>query len=284
MQFVDVKNDVAFRKIFGNENRKEVLISFLNAVLDFQGERRISEVAILNPFQLPALRSGKATIIDVKAKDQRGHEYVVEMQVAEVSGFNQRVLYYTSKSYVDQISRGEFYDKLKPAIFIGILEFSHTQNPHFLSRHRILDIETGEQCIRDIEFNFIELPKFTKKREEITSLVEKWVYFIKEADNLEVWPEHLEDDGLKSAYEEANIQTWTKEELNAYDYASMREQDERGRMSLAVERAEDQGEKRGTRNAQLKIAKNLLSLGLAVEVVAQNTGLSIEEVQQLASE
>lgn len=272
MQFADVKNDIAFRKIFGNENRKEVLISFLNAVLDFKGEQRISEVTILNPYQLPALRGGKATIIDVKAKDQRKHEYIVEMQVAEVDGFNKRVLYYTGKSYVDQINRGEFYNKLKPAIFIGILDFEHTKNPHYLNRHRILDIETGEQCIKDIEFNFIELPKFLKKREELETLVEKWVFFIKEADNLEVLPENIDDEGLKSAYEEANIQTWTKAELAEYDYASMREQDERGK----VEAAE--------KNAIRRIAKNFLDSGLSIEMVADNAGLSIEEVQKLAGE
>lgn len=275
MQFADVQNDIAFRKIFGNENRKEVLISFLNAILDFHGEQRIQEVLITNPYQLPALRGGKATIIDVKAKDQRGHEYIVEMQVAEADGFNKRVLYYTSKSYVDQINRGEFYDKLKPAIFIGILDFTHTHNPHYLNRHRILDIETGQQCIRDIEFNFIELPKFTKKREELQTLVEKWVFFIKEAENLEVLPENVDDEGLKSAYEEANIQTWTKAELAAYDYASMREQDERGKVIAA--------EKKAVKNALITVAKNLLRSGLSYAAVATHTGLSLEDVQKLGN-
>lgn len=273
MQFVDVKNDVAFRKIFGNENRKEVLISFLNAVLGFKDEEQIIEVTILNPYQLPALRGGKATIIDVKAKDQRDHEYIVEMQVAEVDGFNKRVLYYTSKSYIDQISRGEFYDQLKPAIFIGILDFDHTKNPHYLSRHRILDIETGEHCIKNIEFNFIELPKFTLKREELKTLTEKWVFFIKEADSLAVLPEHLDDEGLISAYQEANIQTWTKEELAQYDYASMREQDERGKVTAA--------EKRGAKMALEQVAKNLLAMGLSIEIVVENTGLEIEDVKAL---
>jgi predicted transposase/invertase (TIGR01784 family) len=277
MRFVDVKNDIAFRKIFGNENRKEVLISFLNAVLGFEGARRVKEVSILNPYQLPALRGGKATIIDVKAKDQRGYEYIVEMQVAEVDGFNKRILYYTSKSYIDQIDRGEFYDKLKPAIFIGILEFNHTQNPHYLSRHRILDVETGEHCLRDIEFNFIELPKFTQDASQLETLVEKWVYFIKEADNLEVLPDNLDDAGLISAYEEANVQTWTKEELAEYDYASMREQDERGKVTAAVKTAV----KSAVQDARFQIAKKLIESGMPVAEVAQHTGLSTAEVQSL---
>ena len=86
MKFVDVKNDIAFRKIFGSQNKKTVLISFLNAILDFDGKNRIADVTILNPFQLPKFRDGKATIIDVKAKDQRGREFIVEMQVADALG------------------------------------------------------------------------------------------------------------------------------------------------------------------------------------------------------
>ena len=87
MKFVDVKNDIAFRKIFGNENRNETLISFLNAVLDFHGDQRIKQVSILNPYQLPKLKGGKVTIIDVKATDQVGRTYIIEMQVGDIDGF-----------------------------------------------------------------------------------------------------------------------------------------------------------------------------------------------------
>ena len=128
MKFVDVKNDIAFRKIFGNENRKETLISFLNAVLDFHGDQRIMQVIILNPYQLPKLKGGKVTIIDVKATDQIGRTYSVEMQVGDLDGFEKRVLFYSSKSYSDQIKRADFYRKLRPVIFIGILDFEHTVN------------------------------------------------------------------------------------------------------------------------------------------------------------
>ena len=119
MKFVDVKNDVAFRKVFGNENRKEVLISFLNAILLFQNNNKIVDVTILTPYQLPELKGGKVTIVDVKAKDQSGQYYIVEMQVAEVDGFDSRVLYYASKSYSAQIQRGDDYEKLRPVFFIG---------------------------------------------------------------------------------------------------------------------------------------------------------------------
>ncbi len=179
MKFVDVKNDIAFRKIFGNENRKEVLISFLNAVQLLQNDKKIINVDILTLYQLPDIKGGKLTIVDVKAKDQNEKTYIVDMQVGEVDGFDKRVLYYASNSYSAQIERADEYEKLNPTFFIGILDFKVTQNPSYINRHKIVAIETGESFIKDIEFNFIELPKFTKTASELTPIIDQWIFFIK---------------------------------------------------------------------------------------------------------
>jgi predicted transposase/invertase (TIGR01784 family) len=279
MEFADVKNDIAFRKIFGNENRKETLISFLNAILDFKDSQRIVVVEILNPYQLPKLRGGKVTIIDVKATDQLGRQYIVEMQVGELDGFAKRVLYYFSKSYSEQIKRGDFYRQLNPVIFIGILDFSLTINTKFISRHQIKDVETHEHILKDVEFNFIELPKFNKKITELENLTEKWIYFIKNAENLDVIPDNVDDEGLKIAYQEANKHTWTKEELDAYDYAYMREEDEKAKLDFA----EKKGEERGEQKQKIEIAKNLIGLGLDNISIEKATGLSIEQIEKLRS-
>jgi len=269
MKFVDVKNDIAFRKIFGNENRKETLVSFLNAVLDFHGNHRITQVSILNPYQLPKLKGGKVTIIDVKATDQAGRTYIIEMQVGDIDGFAKRVLFYSSKGYSDQIKRADFYRKLRPVIFIGILDFEHTENKNYISRSQIQDVETGEQTIKDMEFNFIELPKFNLKLHELKTLIEKWVYFIKNAESLEVVPENINDEGLRSAYEEANVQTWTQEELDAYEYAFMREEDERARL--------DKAEMKGKIDALMGFYNH----GVSVPVIATSLNLSEEEVSEI---
>lgn len=270
MKFVDVKNDIAFRKIFGNENRKETLISFLNAVLDFHGNQRVVEVTILNPYQLPKLKGGKVTIIDVKATDQAGRTYIIEMQVGDIDGFEKRVLFYSSKSYSDQIKRADFYRKLRPVIFIGVLNFVHTENKNYINRSQVRDIETGEQTIKDMEFNFIELPKFNKELHELKTLTEKWVYFIKNAESLEVVPDNINDEGLKSAYEEANVQTWTQEELDAYEYAFMREEDDRARL----DKAKEDGKEENKINTILKLHNKKKS----VEEISDLLDVSIEEV------
>ena len=97
MLFVDIKNDIAFRKIFGNENKKIILISFLNAVMKLTGNDAIEDVEILNPYQLPIIKNLKASIIDVKARDKKGKTYIIEMQVAEPDGLDKRLLNYASK-------------------------------------------------------------------------------------------------------------------------------------------------------------------------------------------
>jgi len=119
------------------------------------------------------------------------------MQVAEANFFEKRILYYTSQSYVRQIVKGEDYQKLNPAYFIGILEFTVSKNPNYISCHKVVDVETGEHIIRDIEFNFIELPKFNKEIADVTTDIDQWIYFIKNAEYLNVVPANLNDIGLK---------------------------------------------------------------------------------------
>ena len=273
MKFVDVKNDIAFRKIFGNENKKVVLISFLNAVLELPGGRKITEVAIVNPYQLPNLSGGKSTIVDVKAQDESGNLFIVEMQVAEAESFSQRVLYYTAQGYASQIERGDDYSKLNPTFFIGILDFEIGTNTDYFSRHKVLNVETGEHILRDVEFNFIELPKFRKAENELQSIIEQWVYFIKNAENLNVIPESIKDQGLKTAFEEADRHNWSKLELEEYNKIFIREGDEKGRLRLA--------ERRGLLAGKLEVVKNSIALGLANQTISQLTNLSLEEIEKL---
>jgi len=232
MRFVDITNDVAFRKIFGNESRKEILISFLNAVLLLEDKQKIVSVDILTPYQFPSSQGGRVSILDLKATDQRKRNYLIEMQISPMDGLHKRVLYYTTRNYSSQIERGDLYKKLNPVFFIGILDFKTTQSEEYLHWHKVSNIITGEQFIKDIGFTFIELPKFKKSASELTDIIDQWIYFLKNAKDLEVIPENVTDKGLKSAYWDAEKHNWKKKELAAYDYALMREQDERGKQPI----------------------------------------------------
>jgi predicted transposase/invertase (TIGR01784 family) len=262
MKFVDVKNDIAFRKIFGNEKKKEILISFLNAVLHLDGDARIKTITLANTFQLPILPNYKASIIDVRAIDLKGNTFIVEMQVADVLGMDKRLLYYTSKGYSQQLVSGDKYTELNPVIFIGIFDFLFTEGDSYFSHHAICNVETKERVIKDMDFYFIELPKFNKLPKKLTNIIDKWIYFIKESENLDVIPDNIDDKGLKEAYADANQNTWTKAELDAYDYAAMREQDGRGRIEKAEMKAEQKGMERGMQKGMEKGMKKGMKKGM----------------------
>jgi predicted transposase/invertase (TIGR01784 family) len=285
MKFADIKNDIAFRRIFGSEDRKESLISFLNATLQFEGLQRIKEVVIMNPYQLPKLKSDKATIVDVKATDQAGRSYIVEMQVADKDGFDKRVLYYFAKAYSSQIKRGDQYRKLNPVYFIGILDFEYTQSKNYISCSQILDVETGEQTFKDVEFTIIELPKFKKKQSKLQNLFEKWVYFIKNAESLTFVPDDVDDEGLKSAYEGANQHTWTQVELDAYDAVHIREEDLRAALDKAVGKALAEGLEKGLAEGELKskieVAEKAILKGFDNESIVELTGLLPKQIEEL---
>jgi len=276
VKFVKIKNDVAFRKIFGDERKKVILISFLNAVLNLEGKAKIVDVNLVNPFQLPRIRGEKASIIDVRAKDLMGRSFIIEMQVAEKDGFGKRIQYYICKDYAAQIDIGEQYPKLKPVYFIGILDFNFFPTKNYFSKHLITDQETGECTLDDLKFRFIELKKFKKEAHELETIIDKWTYFIQRAHKLQFIPDNTDDEGLKAAYEAAERHNWTKEEYDEYIYAGMREQDHRGELSFAANSA--------VKKEKYEVAKRCLDNGMSVETTAQISGLTIEEVEAIKKE
>lgn len=278
MKFVSPKNDVAFKKIFGNEDKKEILISFLNAVLNLAGDKEIRDIEILNPWQAPRIKELKYTLLDVRAKDRRGVTFIVEMQVERVAGLRKRFAYYVAKAYSSQIERGEDYPKLNQVIFIGILDFGEFESEHWLTRHILINTETCGQEIKDLEFNFIELPKFVRKEHELRTVLEKWVYFIKHAENLELIPANADTPALRSAYETANRFNWSRDEMELYDYWGIKAQDERGKLQAAYEKGEQkgliEGKTKGILESKLETARKMLSKGYDISEVADLTGLS----------
>jgi predicted transposase/invertase (TIGR01784 family) len=273
MTFADPKRDIAFKKVFGNENKTEILICFLNAVLDLHDEHAIMEITILNPYQAPKISILKESNLDVRAKTQGGVTFIVEMQVEKQDYFAKRALYYTAKAYVAQIEKAEQYPKLNQVIFIGILDFTLFETTDYLSTHLILDKKTHTQEITDLELNFIELPKFTLQLEELTTIIEKWVYFFKHAGDLTVIPDALSDPHeLVEAFELLEQHTWTKDELDIYDYWAMKEAGHQD----ALETAKRDGRK--------DVAKRMLHDNVPLDTIVKWTGLSREEIEKLQKE
>ena len=292
LKFVDPKNDVAFRKIFGDENKKDILISFLNNILEFAGtNKEIMDITITNPYQVPKLKELKETILDIKAVDKRSIHYIIEMQMFHTTAFEKKVLYYVSKAYYQQLNRAEDYPKLNQVIFLGFLNFKiFNENPDYTTRHLILDEKTNENHFQDFELNFVELPKFTKKLEELKDIKDKWIYFVKNAGNMTMIPKELEEPKeLREAFETANQMSWSKEELDAYDSRGIYIQDERGRIEYALEEGEklgyEKGEKvgidKGKDEKAREMAKTMKKEGEPIEKISRYTALSREEIEKL---
>ena len=289
MQFADIKNDVAFRKIFGNEQKTAPLISFLNASLALEGDHRVVSVSIANPYQFPRIAGEKATILDVRATDQSGRKFVVEMQVADKIGFDKRVQYYISRDYSMQIDKGEDYPLLHPAYFIGILDFPFGTNTEYHTRHLIMNKVTQEHLLKDIQFSFIELPKFKKEEYELETAIDKWTFFIKNSENLHLIPDFAnEDEGLRTAFIEADKYQWSKEELKAYDNVTIKEQDERGEKELVAQRAKEEGREEGREEGKAKKeAETVIKLhlkGKSNEEIADLLDIPVERVQNITKQ
>jgi len=267
MKFADPKNDLAFKKIFGNEEHKEILISFLNSVLDFKGSKRIKDIKIVNPYQIPKIPELKDTILDIKAKNEDNEEFIVELQKKNLHNFAKRSLYYTSKAYISQLPKN--YDQIKKVYFIGIVNFEIFETKNYISRDLILDQKTLKQELKDFEFTFIELPKFNKQLNELNSTLDKWIYFIKHAQDLTMIPKEFENiTEFKDAFEIAEQTTWSKDEIDIYDNIALKQFDDINAIMTAE------------RNKAIEIAKNLLDV-LDDETIAKKTGISIEEVGEL---
>ncbi|MBT3473065.1 MAG: Rpn family recombination-promoting nuclease/putative transposase [Gammaproteobacteria bacterium] len=282
MKFADPKNDIAFKKIFGDEKKTEVLISFLNSILEFKGVRAIKSVTIANPYQVPKIEELKNTILDIRAINQSDEEFIVEMQVERDIHFAKRSLYYTSKSYVNQIKKAEDYPQLKKVYFIGILDFAIFEAESYISRHLILDQETLKQEVKDFEFNFIELKKFKLGLEACNTIAKKWIYFIQNAENFDLIPkEYANLEAFTIAFESAKIYNWSQKELDVYDYVSMQEGKRLSEIETARIDGEIKGKIKGKIEGKIEAAKLLKSEGVELAIISKTTGLSLGEIELL---
>jgi len=271
MIFINPKTDFAFKKIFGSEQSKDILISFLNAIL-YNANPTIEDLEILNPYLAPKIRGIKDTYLDVKAKITGDKTVIIEMQVLNIEGFEKRILYNAAKAYSIQLDSGEDYTLLNPVIALTITDFEMFPNlDKVISRFVLKEQDyLVDYLIYDIELVFVELPKFNKELDDLETLTDKWIYFLKSARSLQTVPETMgEVPEIHQAFEIANQANLNREELEDLQKREIFIQDQRNAVKKAVKQ-----------NAA-EIAKRLFDIGLNEETISQTTGLSLEEVQSL---
>ncbi len=252
MRFLNPKTDFAFKRIFGSEASREVLVSFLNAVLALEGAEQIVEVTILDPYQMPRIKGWKDTYVDVRARDRHGRSFIVEMQVLPAPGLEKRVLYNACKAYVGQIQQAEDYRKLVEVIAITITDFfMFRELREIVSTFRLSAAENPGFTNRDLALVFVELPKFTKTEAEVSSPLDRWLYFLKEAGVLDAVPASLAvDPAIEQAFEIANRAGLSDDELRDQE---RREQWIGMLKSLDPDEARREGEVEGRRQVLLEL-------------------------------
>ena len=290
MKFLDVKTDYAFKRVFGSEQHKDILISFLNSIVDLK--YKIKDLEIIDPYNIPMLKGMKDTYVDVKARLENDEIVIIEMQILHHDGFEKRILYNVAKNYSKQLEKGDNYHLLNPVIAITIVDFIMFENTRkVITYFKLIEKNDFIEYSGDIELIFIELPKFNKKLQECKTIQDKWIYFIKNAGSLEYMPKNL-DKEIKKALELANEANLTEEELEiqhkrkefimiqkAAISKATREGKEEG-LKEGKEKGLKEGIKKGEKKAKIKIAKNLLDV-LDDETISQKTGLTIQEIENL---
>lgn len=297
MVFLDPLSDIAFKKLFGDQAKKSILMSFLNSILGRVEGEKIIDVTITDPYNNPDTAWLKLSIVDVRCVDQSGKHYIVEVQARAQDYYPARSQYYASLAIARQLEKGSQYREIEPVIFIGILGFSRFASPDCISHHKILNTKTHDHELKHLEFHFVELTKFTKTLEELETLVDKWLYLLAHATELQKIPTQLKNPAeLEDAMDALEQGNMSPAELAAYDRfldaqrvefdvleTANRIAQEKGLaegLEKGLEQGLEQGLAEGKAKAQRAMARELLH-EMSIEKVAQITGLSIQDIERL---
>lgn len=171
--------DFAFKKLFGSEENADLLISLINSIVS--PEDKVVRIELKNPYNTKNFGKDKLSILDIKAQDERGRWYNIEMQITDQEYYDRRALYYWSRLYNAQLQEGINYDKLTKTIGINILNFNCLEEKAFHNTYKLLNVATGNEFLDHIEIHFVELEKFQGDISEVLTVLERWIIFLKRA-------------------------------------------------------------------------------------------------------
>jgi len=267
------KVDFAFKKLFGSEENKDILLSFINSVLS--EEQQINSIELKNPYNLANYREGKMSILDIKAVDNNGVWYDIEIQIAEQGYYDRRAFYYWSKVFTDQIESGDDFELLKKTIGINILDFNYLPEEDYHNEYRVYNTRTKREFSNIFEMHFIELGKFNKDLKDIKTSLDRWVVFLNKAyeyDKDRIPDELAQDSTIKKAIEKLDVMSLDKEEREIYENDLKR---------LRIYKADIKtAERKGERKKALEIASKLREQGMDLVAISAITGLSEEEIRE----
>ena len=272
-KYLDPKNDVAFKRLFGTEKNKEILVNFLNDVLC--RSNIIEEVEFLPTINIPDSAEQRVSIVDVMCRDKAGAKFIIEMQVVSTLEYLKRAQYYAARAYVGQRTKEVKYKDLKEVIFLAICNQTILpEHEHYISYHVMLEQSTHKNHLKDFSYTFIELEKFNKSAEALSSQLDKWIYFFKHAEEGDVFPQQLmKDEHIHQALDEMKSFNWSEEELLAYEHVEYEHYAYIGNMALAKEEGKIEG--------KIEIAKKLKAVGMDDKQITVITELTIDEINKI---
>jgi predicted transposase/invertase (TIGR01784 family) len=310
MEKISPRVDICFKKLFGVEENKDLLISLINSIVGT--EDQVSDITLLNPYNAQNFRQDKLSILDVKATNQDGKRFNIEIQISDEADYDKRALYYWARLYTEQLQAGHDYSLLAKAIGIHILNF--TSIPDAKNYHNVFHItekENGFTYFKDLELHTIELNKFTRdSSEELADIVAKtknaldrWLAFLTRHDLLKFdrLPKELDDDKLKKALQVLDVLSFSQEERELYEdhlkwlrieantlkktaaeaLAQGISIGKQEGISIGKQEGISIGKQEGMEEGIKKTALNMIKQKLDDKLISSVTGLSVEEILKL---
>ena len=287
-KYINPYTDFGFKKLFGTEANKEVLIDFLNELVN--KEHRIKDLTFNNTENFGDLAKERKAIFDIYCTTMTGEKIIIEMQKAKINFFKDRAVFYTTFPIREQATRGDWDFKLKPVYCIAILDFEFDKNSKNNDYRNDVTLKNQycEEFYDKLKYIFIEMPKFNKKENELTTHFEKWLYFFKHLAELDNIPTILKEKVFEKVFKTAEIASLDKQQHDAYEKSLLQYWE----MTSAIDTAHDEGHDEGRKEEKLvqeklraedklNMALKLKKMGISIKEIADITGLKVIEIEKL---
>lgn len=290
--FINPYTDFGFKKLFGTEMNKDLLISFLNSLLSDK-EEMITNIRYLNSERLGDAYGDRRSVFDVYCETESGSKFIVEMQKAEQKYFKDRSIYYATTPIREQAPKGQWDYRLEDVYSVSLLDFKFPagEYPDNSYRHevKLKDVEDNHVFYDKLTLIYLEMPKFNKVEEELVTMFEKWMYALRNLYRLLERPKALQDRIFGKLFEQAEIAKYSPSERSEYEESVKVYRDYINTVGTAHDRGVEEGYELGKAEgmelgkakAQRETAKKMKVAGLALELISQVTGLTIEEITHL---
>ena len=278
-RYISLLTDFGFKRIFGTDLNKDLLINFLNSL--FNGEEVIKDVKYLNSENVGDVFTERKAIFDVYCENEQGEKFIVEMQNAYQTFFKDRSLFYSTFPIREQAPKGSDWNFcLKKVYVVALLNFKMSDEAFDASDtiHTIalMDTKTNKIFNAKLIFKYVEVGRFDKTDEELTSLSDKWMFVLKNLSRLNNRPSSLREKIFSRLFDAAAIARFTPTELREYEDSLKAYRD----IKNSLDTAEAKGREEGINIANLAIAKRMLSDGMDMELVLKYTGLTEKQIKK----